>query len=89
VEGRYAHFQFPSGTVMAAGVLPLAGNWSVVLEAGAQVLGRVGPRGALGVRYAGPSFGMALGAAYVAIEDPLLPGGQLPVIPAFDLSWSF
>jgi hypothetical protein len=48
-------------------------------------------RGAAGIRYAGDNFGLSLGAAYVDLVEPLLPynEGRIPVIPAFDLSWTF
>jgi hypothetical protein len=45
-------------------------------------------RAAGGVRYGGEKFGLALGAAYVNLNDPVFPGG-LPVAPVLDLSWTF
>jgi hypothetical protein len=48
-------------------------------------------RGAAGIRYAGENLGFSLGAAYVGLYEPMLPinEGRIPVIPAFDLSWTF
>ena len=45
-------------------------------------------RAAAGVRYGGENFGLALGAAYVNLNDPVFPGG-LPVAPVLDVSWTF
>lgn len=88
-EARYSGFTFASLSFSGAAVFNFTQTWGAVLEAGVRVLGSVSPRGALGLRYQGEHLGLSLGAAYVGLEDPLLPGERLPVLPAVDLSWSF
>jgi hypothetical protein len=89
VEGRYWGYQFPAATVLAGVQVPLVGALHLALEGGWQLLGRTGPRGAAGLRFKGEHLGFQLGAAYVDVVEPLVPGGALPVIPTLDLSWTF
>jgi hypothetical protein len=87
VEGRYTNLSYVSAGVSGAVAWRFADGWSVVGEVGYRLLGPPPIRGALGVRFAGEHFGFSLGAAYVGIDDPLLP--SIPVLPALDLSWTF
>ncbi|HEX8703646.1 MAG TPA: hypothetical protein VF815_32720, partial [Myxococcaceae bacterium] len=64
------------------------GAWAVIGEVGVRLEGGSRLRAAAGVRYGGENFGLALGAAYVNLNDPVFPGG-LPVAPVLDLSWTF
>lgn len=98
VEGRWWGYQFPSARVMAGVNAPLGAGLHLAVEAGAQLplqdaqgqtIGRPGLRGSAGLRYVGEHLGLTLGAAYVDIEEPMVPGGRLPVIPVVDLSWTF
>lgn len=98
VEGRYWGYQFPSAVVMAGVNAPLGAGLNLALEAGMQLpltdaqgqpIGRPGLRGSAGLRYVGDNLGLTLGAAYVDISEPMVPGGALPIIPVVDLSWTF
>jgi hypothetical protein len=84
---RYQHFSSDSLTVLGGVVVPLFGDFGLVVEAGGELLHGAEFRGAAGVRYAGQHFGFSLGAAYLHLSDPLL--GDFPVTPECDLSWSF
>lgn len=61
----------------------LAPNLGLRMKGGSKM------RAAGGVRYGGEQLGVALGAAYVDIEDPAFPGGGFSVLPVFDLTWTF
>ncbi len=93
MQGEVRHWRYQSATTTATGALVVnfAGNWSVVGEFGVRLEEGLPLRGAAGIRYAGDNFGFSLGAAYVDITEPLLPvnEGRIPIIPAFDLSWTF
>ena len=93
VQAEVRHWRYQTATTRATGglVVNFAGNWSVVGELGVSLEEGYPLRGAAGIRYAGENFGMSLGAAYVDVSEPLLPinEGRIPVIPAFDLSWTF
>ncbi|MBZ4418083.1 hypothetical protein K8638_16445 [Myxococcus sp. RHST-1-4] len=88
-EARYARYTSDYLSFTAGVGLNFAGNWSVVGEAGVRVEGGSSLRAAAGIRYGGDHFGFGLGAAYVDLSDPALPGESLPVLPVFDLSWTF
>ena len=84
---RYQHFSSDTLTLLAGAVLRLVGNLGLALEAGGQLLNAADFRGAAGLRYQGPHFGLMIGAAYVHLTDPIF--GDVPVAPVLDLSWSF
>ncbi|MFL5346523.1 MAG: hypothetical protein ACJ8AT_17205 [Hyalangium sp.] len=88
-EARYAHYDSDYLAVTGAAAFQLTRAWTVIAEAGARLKGSTKPRAAAGVRYGGENLGLALGAAYVAIEDPVFPGGGFTVLPVVDLSWTF
>jgi hypothetical protein len=102
-EVRHARYEVPTTTATGALVLNFAGNWSLVGEFGVRLRHDPGQtleqqqaeglplRGAAGIRYAGDNFGISLGAAYVDLREPMVPfnEGRLPLLPAFDLSWTF
>jgi hypothetical protein len=87
-EARYAHFESSYLAVTGAAALNLSGAWALIGEVGVRLEGGSALRAAAGVRYGGENFGLALGAAYVNLNDPVFPGG-LPVAPVLDLSWTF
>ena len=87
-EVRYARFESSYLAVTGAAALNLAGAWALIGEVGVRLEGGSKLRAAAGVRYGGENFGLALGAAYVNLNDPVFPGG-LPVAPVLDLSWTF
>ena len=96
VEARHAIYEITTTSFTGAVVLNFAGNWSLLGELGLRLRREDidmdnGLRGAAGIRYAGDNFGFSLGAAYVGLRDPMLPvnEGSIPIIPAFDLSWTF
>lgn len=93
VQGEVRHWRYQSTSTTATGALVFnfAGNWSLVGEFGVRLEEGYPLRGAAGLRYAGDNFGFSLGAAYVDVTEPLLPvnEGRLPILPAFDLSWTF
>ncbi len=94
VQGEVRHWRYQTAITTATGALVynFAGHWSVVGELGVSFQeGSTPLRGAAGIRYAGDNFGFSLGAAYVDVTEPLLPvnEGRLPILPAFDLSWTF
>jgi len=86
-EARYSHFYYDAAGVNAAVQWHLSEKWAVVGEIGVHILGPPPIHAALGIRFTGDNFGFSLGAAYVGIDDPLLP--SIPILPAIDLSWSF
>lgn len=87
-EARFAHFESSYLAVTGAAALNLFGAWALIGEVGVRLEGGSRLRAAAGVRYGGEKFGLALGAAYVDLNDPVFPGG-LPVAPVLDLSWTF
>lgn len=91
VQGEARYARYTSGYLSFTGGVGFnfTGNWSVVGEAGVRVEGGSAFRAAAGIRYGGDAFGFGLGAAYVDMSDPALPGESLPVLPVFDLSWTF
>jgi hypothetical protein len=89
VEGRYAHYVSDYASVTGAAAYNLVGRWWLIGEVGTRFVGGAALRGAAGVRYGGESFGLALGASYAGLEDPMLPDGGVSVLPVFDLSWTF
>ena len=89
VEGRYSKYDVDIGTLIAGALVPFTEHFGLALEGGAQLIGRKTPRFGAGLRYAGPHLGFTLGAAYLNLEDPLLPDGKLRFLPVLDLSWSF
>ncbi|MCP3139731.1 hypothetical protein [Pyxidicoccus xibeiensis] len=88
-EARYAHYTSDYLSFTGGVGFNFLGHWSVVGEAGVRVEGGSAFRAAAGIRYGGDGFGFGLGAAYVDMSDPALPGESLPVLPVFDLSWTF
>lgn len=88
-EARYGHYTSDYLSFTGGAGLNFHGNWSVVAEAGVRVEGGSAFRAAAGIRYGGDGLGFGLGAAYVDLSDPALPGENLPVLPVFDLSWTF
>ncbi|MFP2910169.1 hypothetical protein ACLESD_35055 [Pyxidicoccus sp. 3LFB2] len=88
-EARYGHYTSDYLSFTGGAGLNFFGNWSVVAEAGVRVKGGSAFRAAAGIRYGGEGLGFGLGAAYVDLSDPALPGENLPVLPTVDLSWSF
>jgi hypothetical protein len=88
-EARFSHFESAYLAVTGAAALRLAERFALIGEAGVRLKGGSRLRAAAGVRYGGESLGVALGAAYVDIEDPAFPGGGFAVLPVFDLSWTF
>ncbi|MFE8602926.1 hypothetical protein AB8V91_38810 [Archangium violaceum] len=93
VQAEVRHWRYQTATTTATGALVVnfAGNWSVVGEFGVRLQEGYPLRGAAGIRYAGENFGFSLGAAYVDVNEPLVPlnEGRFPILPAFDLSWTF
>jgi hypothetical protein len=87
-EARFARFETSYLAVTGGAALNFAGAWALIGELGVRLEGGSKLRGAVGVRYGGENFGIALGAAYVDLNDPMFPDG-LPVAPVFDLSWTF
>jgi hypothetical protein len=88
-EARFAHFESSYLSFTGAGALHLSGAWLLIAEVGARLEGGSGFRAAAGVRYGGERFGLALGAAYVDLSDPVFANGGLSVSPVLDLSWTF
>lgn len=88
-EARYAHYESDYLSVTGAAALRLTQTWTVIAEAGTRLMGGSSFRAAAGARYGGEHLGLALGAAYVAIDDPVFPGGGFSVLPVVDLSWTF
>ena len=89
LEGRMTYFSTPLTTVTAAVAWNLTDAFALVVEGGVRFAGGPFLRAAGGLRYTGEHFGFTLGAAYVGLSDPLVPGENLPVIPALDLSYTF
>lgn len=88
-EARYGRYTSDYLSFTGGVGLNFAGHWSVVAEAGVRVKGGNAFRAAAGIRYGGEGLGLGLGAAYVDLNDPALPGESLPVLPVLDLSWTF
>ena len=88
-EARYGIYTSDYLSFTGGAGFNFAGNWSVVAEAGVRVKGGAAFRAAGGLRYGGEIFGLGVGAAYVDLSDPALPGESLPVLPVFDISWTF
>lgn len=88
-EARYAHFESDYLAVTGAAALHLTETFTLIGEAGVRLKGGSTLRAAAGVRYGGERLGVALGAAYVDLEDPAFPGGGFAVLPVLDLSWTF
>ncbi|WP_223740934.1 hypothetical protein NR800_24630 [Corallococcus interemptor] len=88
-EARYARYDSDYLAFTGAVAWNFTGAWSLIAEGGMRVKGGAKLKAAAGVRYGGEHLGLALGAAYVDLSDPALPGEDLPVLPTFDLSWSF
>lgn len=88
-EARYARYTSDYLSFTGGAGFNFTGHWSVVAEAGVRVEGGSAFRAAGGLRYGGDNFGFGLGVAYVDLSDPALPGESLPVLPVFDLSWTF
>lgn len=88
-EARFAYFETSYLSLTGAGALHLAGPWMLIAEVGARIEGGSAFRAAAGVRYGGEHFGLALGAAYVDLSDPVFANGGLAVSPVLDLSWTF
>lgn len=88
-EARYGHYTTDYLSFTGGAGFNFAGHWSVVAEAGVRVEGGSAFRAAAGIRYGGEGLGFGLGAAYVDLSDPALPGESLPVLPVLDLSWTF
>lgn len=93
VQAEVRHWRYQTATTTATGalVVNLVGNLSLVGEFGVRFKEGYPLRGAAGIRYAGNNFGFSLGAAYVDVNESLLPinDGHIPFAPAFDLSWTF
>ncbi len=94
-EGRHARYERPYTTIMGAVSLTFGESWSLVGETGLWLPSvqteTEGSRlqAAAGLRFNGQNFGFMLGAAYLGLEDPLLPGGRVDILPTLDLSWTF
>ncbi len=88
-EARYGHYTTDYLSFTGSAGFNFFGPWSVVAEAGVRVTGGSAFRAAAGLRYGGVGLGFGLGAAYVDMSDPALPGESLPVLPVVDLSWTF
>jgi hypothetical protein len=88
-EARYGVYTTDYLSFTGSAGFNFLGPWSVVAEAGVRVKGGSAFRAAAGLRYGGEGLGFGLGAAYVDLSDPALPGESLPVLPVVDLSWSF
>jgi hypothetical protein len=88
-EIRYGLYETDYLSLTGAVALNLVGNWWLIGELGTRFSGGASLRGAAGLRYGGASFGLALGASYAGLEDPMIPDGSVPVLPVLDLSWTF
>ncbi|MCE9670863.1 hypothetical protein LY474_23935 [Myxococcus stipitatus] len=88
-EARYAHYTSDYLSFTAGAALRFAGNWSFVGEAGVRVEGGTAARFGAGIRYGGEHLGLGVGATYVDLSDPAVPGEKLAVLPVLDLSWTF
>jgi hypothetical protein len=88
-EARFAHYESDYLTVAGAAAFQLTQTWSVIGEAGVRLKGGSKLRAAAGVRYGAEHLGLALGAAYVDIDDAAFPGGGFSVLPVLDVSWTF
>lgn len=88
-EARYAHYESDYLAVTGAAAFHLTQTFSLIAEAGVRLKGGSKLRAAAGMRYGGEHLGVALGAAYVDIDEPAFPGGGFAVLPVLDLSWTF
>jgi hypothetical protein len=88
-EIRYGLYETDYLSLTGGVALNLAGNWWLIGELGTRFSGGASLRAAAGLRYGGESFGLALGASYAGLEDPMIPDGSVPVLPVLDLSWTF
>lgn len=88
-EARYAHFESDYLAVTGGAAFQLTQTLQLIAEAGVRLKGGSKLRAAAGVRYGGEHLGVALGAAYVDIDEPAFPGGGFAVAPVLDLSWTF
>jgi hypothetical protein len=88
-EIRYGLYETDYLSLTGGLALNLAGNWWLIGELGTRFSGGASLRAAAGLRYGGESFGLALGASYAGLEDPMIPDGSVPVLPVLDLSWTF
>jgi hypothetical protein len=88
-EARYARYESNYLAVTGAAAFHLTQTFQLIAEAGVRLKGGSKLRAAAGVRYGGEHLGVALGAAYVDIDDPAFPGGGFAVLPVLDLSWTF
>jgi hypothetical protein len=86
-EVRYSRLSYDSLSTNGAVAFSVTKEWAVVGELGYRILGLPQLHAAAGLRYTGKNLGLTVGVAYVGFADPMFP--QLPVLPAFDLSWSF
>jgi hypothetical protein len=88
VEGRYELMSTATASITAGARFNLNPSWALMLEAGYRFFALNPYRAAAGIRLGGESGGaITVGAAYVGIEDPMLP--SYPILPVLDLSWSF
>jgi hypothetical protein len=94
-EGRHARYERPYTTVMGALALTFGESWSLIGEAGfwfpslETTTEQRRLQAAAGLRFNGQNFGFMVGAAYLGLEDALLPGGRVDLLPTLDLSWTF
>jgi hypothetical protein len=88
-EARYSRFETDYLAVTGGAALHLTERYALIAEAGVRLKGGSKLRAAAGVRYGGENLGVALGAAYVNIQDPAFAGGGFAVVPVIDLSWTF
>jgi hypothetical protein len=88
-EARHALYERAYTTLTGALALHIAERWALIGEVGVRLQDGSPLRAAAGLRYGGENFGFALGAALADLEDPLLPGGSIPIVPVLDLSWTF
>jgi hypothetical protein len=87
-EGRYARYEMDYAAVTGAVAFQLTEAWAVIGEVGVRLKGGSRLRAAGGVRYGGENLGLAVGAAYVSLDDPVFAEG-IPVAPVLDVSWTF
>jgi hypothetical protein len=88
-EARYSHYESDYLAATGAAVFRLTERYALIGEVGVRLKGGSKLRAAGGVRYGGENLGVALGVAYVNIQDPFFEDGGIPVMPVFDLSWTF
>lgn len=89
-EARYGHYKTDYASVTGSVALNVAGNWWLIGELGTRFSGGASLKAAAGIRYGGENLGLALGASYAGLEDPMLPNnGSVNVLPVLDVSWTF